>query len=150
LHNPFSAFPIELLILIFSQLSIHQLLTLSAASQSLRMLITEPDFLNEMFRAAVLSGSLFWILPVATLPGEENRAHRAAMEWLAVVPSAHDSLLAESPFHDESFPYVAFVHACYESENMQNRERLWKIVKQFDGFWRDYRLHGWQRDIFVD
>jgi hypothetical protein len=105
-----------------------------------------------MFKTAVLSGSLFWILPVATLPGEENRARRIAMEWpgLAMVSSAQDALVVELPFHAALFPYVAFVHACYKSENMQNRERLWKIVKQFDGLWRDYRLHGWQRDIFID
>jgi hypothetical protein len=32
---------------------------------------------------------------------------------------------------------------------MRNRERLWDIVKQFDDLWRDYRLHIWQRDVFM-
>jgi hypothetical protein len=149
LSYPFSALPTELLLDIFRQLPIHTLLTLSSASRSLRTLITEPAFLNQILKAAVLAGSAFWILPVTTIAGEEKRAWSVAMEWLATVSSNNDVSVTESPFHSSLFPYFAFVHACYGSDSMRNRERLWNVVKQFDVLWRDYRLHGWQRDVFI-
>jgi hypothetical protein len=150
-HDHFGALPTELLLIILRQLRIPTLLALSAASRSLRALITEPTFLNHTIKAAVLGGSAFWILPIKTIAGEEERAQRIGMEWLAAVPSENSETVCtlESPFYSASFPYVAFVHACYESDSMRNRERLWNIVKQFDDLWRDYRLHGWQRDMFI-
>ena len=151
LRNPFSTLPVELLFDILQQLPIRALLALSSVSRSLRALLTEPAFLNQTIKAAVLSGSEFWILPVITIAGEEERAKHVAMEWLATASSSdHDvPTSTESPFHSSAFPYLAFVHACYESDSMRNRQRLWNIVKQFDGLWRDYRLHGWQRDVFM-
>jgi hypothetical protein len=149
LRDPFGALPTELLLVILSQLPIPSLLALSAASRNLRALITEPGFLNQVVKAAVLTGSAFWILPVKTIAGEEERAQHTAMEWLATVSSESSTFDVKSPFRSASFPYFAFVHACYESDSMRNRERLWNIVKQFDDLWRDYRLHGWQRGVFV-
>ena len=142
LSDPFSALPTELLLDILQQLPIRTLLSLSSASRNLRVLITESSFLNQTIKATVLGGSEFWILPVTTLPGEEERARQVAMNWFTTASSDHP-LTTESPFHSPSFPYLAFVHACYESDSMRNRQRLWNIVKQFDGLWRDYRLHGW-------
>jgi F-box-like len=149
LSDPFGTLPTELLLVIFSQLPIPSLFTLSAASRNLRALITEPAFLNQTIKAAVLTGSAFWILPVKAIAGEEERARHTAMEWLATVSTKNSALDVKSPFHSASFPYFAFVHACYESDSMRNRERFWNIIKQFDKLWRDYRLHGWQRDVFV-
>ena len=152
LKDPFSALPAELLFDILQQLSIRALLALSSVSRSLRALLTEPAFLNQTIKAAVLSGSEFWILLVTTIAGEEERALHVAKEWLATASTDRDVLLTTpvSPFYSSAFPYLAFVHACYESDSMRNRQRLWNIVKQFDGLWRDYRLHGWQRDVFID
>ncbi|KDR71955.1 hypothetical protein GALMADRAFT_253241, partial [Galerina marginata CBS 339.88] len=147
LSQSFGAIPTELLLDIFRQIPIRSLLSLSSASRSLRTLITEPGFLNQTIKAAVLSGSEFWILPVAAIAGEQEQARNRALEWLATVSPDHDVPITESPFHSPSFPYLAFVHACYCSDSMRNRQRLWKIVKQFDFLWRDYRLHGWQRDV---
>lgn len=147
--HPFNILPTELLLDIFRQLPIDSLLSLSSASRSLRALITEPAFLNQTIKAAVLGGSAFWVLPVTIVADEEKNARCIAMEWLTMVSSDNDVLTTESPFHSPSFPYLAFLHACYESDSMRNRKRLWNIVKQFDGLWRDYRLHGWQRDVFI-
>ena len=149
LREPFSDLPAELLFDILRQLPIRDLLALSSVSRNLRALLTEPAFLNQTIKDAVLSGSEFWILPVTTIAGEEERALHVAKEWLAAASSDRDVLTTESPFHSSAFPYLAFVHACYESDSMRNRQRLWNIVKQFDGLWRDYRLHGWQRDVFI-
>jgi len=33
------------------------------------------------------------------------------------------------------FPAYAFVRACYESDSMMNRKRLWGIVKQVEEIW---------------
>lgn len=148
LRDPFSALPAELLFDILRQLPIRTLLAFSSVSRSLHALLT---FLNQTIKAVVLSGSEFWILPVTTKAGEEERALHVAKEWLATASPDRDVLLTtpESPFHSSAFPYLAFVHACYESDSMRNRQRLWNIVKQFDSLWRDYRLHGWQRDVFI-
>jgi F-box-like len=113
LRDPFSALPTELLLLIFRQLPIPSLLALSTASRSLRALITEPGFLNQTIKAAVLAGSADWILPVTTIAGEEERACCTAIEWLATIASSDNAALSvESPFHSPLFPYFAFVHAC--------------------------------------
>ena len=144
LCDPFSTLPTELLFIILSQLPMPALLALSATSRILRAHITEPAFLNQAIKGSVLEGSAFWILPVSTLAGEEERARRTGMEWLATVSADNSSLVAKSPFHSASFPYFSFVHACYESDSMRNRQRLWNIVKQFDALWQDYRLHGWK------
>jgi len=149
LNDPFSALPVELLFDILRQLPIRALLVLSSISRNLRALLTEPAFLNQTIKVAVLWGSEFWILPVTTIAGEEERALHVAMEWLATTSSGRDVLTTGSPFHSSAFPYLAFVHACYKSDSMRNRQRLWNIVKQFDGLWRDYRLHGWQPDVFI-
>ncbi|KDR71471.1 hypothetical protein GALMADRAFT_253776 [Galerina marginata CBS 339.88] len=147
--NPFSALPTELLLDIFRHLPIRALFSLSSASRSLRSLITEPAFLNQVIKAAVLTGAEFWVLPVASIPGEEERARVVAMEWLSAVSPDHDVPITEPPFHSASFPYLAFVRACYASDSMRNRQRLWDIVKQFEELWRDYRLYGWERDVFI-
>ena len=149
LRDPFNAFPAELLFDIFRQLPIRDLLALSSVSRNLRALLTEPAFLDQTIKVAVLWGSEFWMLPVTTIAGEEERALHVAMEWLNTASSDRDVLTTDSPFHSSAFPYLAFVHACYKSDSMRNRQRLWNIVKQFDGLWRDYRLHGWQRDVFI-
>ena len=149
LSDPFGALPLELLFDILRQLPIRALLALSSVSRNLRAFLTEPAFLNQTIKVAVLSGSEFWMLPVTTIPGEEERALHVAVEWLATASSDRDVLTTESPFHSSAFPYLAFVHACYESDSMRNRQRLWNIVKHFDGVWRNYRLHGWQRDVFM-
>ncbi|KDQ20437.1 hypothetical protein BOTBODRAFT_26443 [Botryobasidium botryosum FD-172 SS1] len=55
----------------------------------------------------------------------------------------------ESPFLSPSFPYFAFVRACFGDDSLRNRRRLWGIAKQFERVWREYRTKGWERDIFL-
>jgi hypothetical protein len=150
LSDRFLQLPTEIRLEILRELPIRDLLALSSASRSLRASITEPAFLNQVIKEAVLMGSEFWILPVAAIPGEVERAWEVANQWLkmASLNRAREVQPTKSPFNSPSFPFVAFVHACYGSDSMRNRQRFWNIVKQFDGIWRDYRLNGWQRVIF--
>ena len=46
------------------------------------------------------------------------------------------------------FPRLAFVRACWESDSMMNRRRLWGQVRRFRVLWKDYRTNGWQKDEF--
>ncbi|KDR71488.1 hypothetical protein GALMADRAFT_253788 [Galerina marginata CBS 339.88] len=153
--DPFMNLPTELVLDIFRHLPIHALLSLSSASRRLRGLITEPAFLNQAIKAAVLAGAEFWVLPVQRIPGEEERARCAARAWLAGVSPGHDAPIAliqpemESPFRSSLFPHLAFMQACYGSDSMRNRRRLWDVVRQFEALWREYRLYGWERDVFV-
>lgn len=151
LSDRFLQLPTEIRLEILRELPIRDLLALSSASRSLRASITEPAFLNQVIKEAVLRGSEFWILPVAAIPGEVERAWEVANQWLVMASSnrAREVQPTKSPFNSPSFPFVAFVHACYGSDSMRNRQRFWNIVKQFDGIWRDYRLNGWQRDVFT-
>lgn len=70
------------------------------------------------------------------------------------VPPAQNGVDDDIPQHhlplwEHSFPTVAFVRACYESDSMRSRQRRWYIIKQFDVLWSNYRQHGWERDVFV-
>lgn len=109
LAERFGVLPTELLLEIFSRLPIPSLLALSAPSRSLRALITEPHFLNQVLKAAVLGGSAFWILPVRTIPGEEKRAEERGVEWLGTVRGVRDGdqCFARNRFH--TFP--SYMHA---------------------------------------
>ena len=102
---------------------------------------------NQIIREILFIGSLRWILPVEHAHGEVERMDNVAKKWLSVHgPFESTTKPLASPF----FPYYPFLRACYNSDSMMNRRRLWGIVKQFDPIWADYRLHGWQRDVFVD
>ena len=41
-------------------------------------------------------------------------------------------------------PRLAFVRACWRSNSMMNRKRLWGQVGRFAVLWKDYRMNGWQ------
>ncbi|KAF8801727.1 hypothetical protein BYT27DRAFT_7197720 [Phlegmacium glaucopus] len=146
LSGRFLQLPTEIRLEILRELPIRNILALSSASRSLRASITEPAFLNQVIKEAMLRGSAFWILPVAAIPGEMERAWEVANQWLVMASSnrAREVQPRKSPFNSPSFPF-----ACYGSDSMRNRQRFWNIAKQFDGIWRDYRLNGWQRDIFT-
>ena len=47
-----------------------------------------------------------------------------------------------------NFPRLAFIRACWDSDSMMNRKRLWGQVKRFEVLWRDYRTNGWQDPRF--
>lgn len=50
---------------------------------------------------------------------------------------------------DPDFPILPFVRACYMSDHMKSRRRRWRIIKQFDGLWANYRREGWERNDFT-
>lgn len=47
-----------------------------------------------------------------------------------------------------NFPRLAFIRACWNSDSMMNRKRLWGQVKRFEVLWKDYRTNGWQDPKF--
>lgn len=89
--------------------------------------------MNLIIRNLVHFGSLFWILPVTTLPGEAECAFESAWTWIDG-PQGSDS-----PFEHAEFPFLAYLRECFRSDSMRNRRRLWGIVKQYDRLWDDYR-----------
>ncbi|EKM51758.1 uncharacterized protein PHACADRAFT_262086 [Phanerochaete carnosa HHB-10118-sp] len=159
--------PNELLLLILHDLPLPSLLALSATCRSLRALITAPAFLDQVLKEAMTQGSLRWLLPVEGLLDEHERACAALQTWMpeehrptpapsSLAPSndveARAANAAEPPIKplvmSPHFQRLAFVRACWQSDSMMNRKRLWGQVKQFEGLWEDYRLHGWQVDRF--
>ena len=116
----------------------------------------EPRTFNLIIRGALFHGTLRWVLPVNGAYDETERMGDVARKWL----STHGTLSADTvsppasihgivtPLMSLYFPYYAFLRECYKSDSMMNRKRLWGIVKQFDVIWTDYRLNGWERNVF--
>ncbi|KAJ8454994.1 hypothetical protein ONZ45_g19091 [Pleurotus djamor] len=146
--------PDELLHHIAIELDISSFLTFSSSCYELRMRLFSPEFSDSLFHTHVLSetGSLQWILPVESCPGELDRASCAVKQWLPAPKGAY-LVQVQSPsslFDDPSlpFPYFHFVRACHLSMSMMNRRRLWGMMKQFQCIWEDYRVNGWEVDRF--
>lgn len=150
----FSSLPTELFLSILSSLSLVNILSFSATCRSLRTVLTSPSWLaHTLIKPA--SGELRWLLPVRGLMNEEEHAYAAARLWFPeyrdlVTSGTSDrdsssekriSVLAELLAHPE-FPIFPFLRACWESDSMKNRRRLWGIVKQFDTLWKEYRTNG--------
>jgi hypothetical protein len=152
----FDKLPVELLLVIFGQISLPSYLSVSAACKSLRSLLTASDFADSIMKVAITRGHLRWISPVDAMPSEVNRANEIFGQWISVYPAQNATVRAESPSYLEAqnpllfpnFPRLAFVHACFQSDSMMNRKRIWGIVKQYDDLWMDYRTNGWQEDRF--
>lgn len=162
--NSFSRLPTEMTLLILPLLPLPSLLALAATCKILQNTIMHPEYLRQVLKEAILrrEGSLRWILPVSSMPGEEDRAAATLSQWLHPCSSACANSSNEGPtlqsarqiIASPTFPHVAFVRACFSIEagegegSMLNRHRIWKNVKQFDTLWRDYRMHGWQVNRF--
>jgi hypothetical protein len=164
--TPFDAFPTELLLEIHKALPLPSCVSLWSTCKSLRALIHDSVFIGRVLREAVVSGHLRWILPVETMPvervraggypywklpfkdvpTESDRADEAIRQWHKNpdVASALSTLLLPA------FPLFHFVRACFQSDSMRNRERIWRNVKQFETLWRNYRTNGWEVDRFYD
>jgi hypothetical protein len=114
-------------------------------------MITDSSYLKQVIKRAIFEGSLRWVLPVSNFPGDEERALAAIAKWVpegSIVFENSSKPTASKYLSSSVFPHVEFIRACFEDGSMLNRKRLWDNVKQFDGLWRDYRLHGWQCDRF--
>jgi len=107
-------------------------------------------------KEAITRGHLRWISPVGAMPSEVERANDVFRQWTSSVsphsvdvpegPTPHSDM--RNPLLLPHFPRLAFVHACFQSDSMMNRKRIWSIVKQYDALWMDYRTNGWQEDKF--
>jgi hypothetical protein len=105
---------------------------------------------------AIAAGDLYWISPVDAMPSEVDRANETFSEWIDVYSAKGEAVPLKESFMSEPnnpllsphFPRLAFVHACFESDSMMNRKRIWGIAKQYHGLWKDYRTNGWQEQRF--
>lgn len=162
--------PNELLLPILHDLTLPSLLALSATCRSLRAFMTAPAFLDRVLQEAITHGSLRWLLPVDGLLDEHARASAALQTWLPEACRSAPSPCPRAPsstadvhgdgaasvaqpsarilFMSPHLDRVAFVHACWQSDSMMNRKRLWGQVQQFEALWTEYRLNGWQGDRF--
>ncbi|KAH7924865.1 hypothetical protein BV22DRAFT_1012355 [Leucogyrophana mollusca] len=151
----------DVLLTIARDLPLPSYFALSATCKSLRRRLTGPVFLDCVLKKMMALGPLRWIMPIGTIAGETDRAFSIAKEWLKPAISddqgsdtgsnstvAKDDYAERHLFHSTDFPALAFLHACFASDSMRNRQRLWGIAKQFEVLWRDFRLHGWEVDRF--
>ena len=170
--------PNELLLQILHGLSLPSVLALSATCRYSRKFITEPSFLDFVVKDSILNGELRWIFPVAMLQPELNAAYESWRLWLPendrppslIIPEDDDSLVDDDDLGEDTsarpergadfprvlalilsprFPRLEFIRACWESDSMMCRQRLWKQVAQFGRLWSDYHRNGWQADRFI-
>ena len=107
-------------------------------------------------KEAIAYGHLRWISPVNAMRSEADRANEAFSQWTSVYATHNvqvpEELSSQSDTHNPlllpHFPRLAFVHACFQSDSMMNRKRIWGIVKQYDNLWMDYRTNGWKEKRF--
>lgn len=153
------------------------LLSLSATCRILRSVITEPSFLDFVLKEALKDGNLRWILPIESFRDEKQRAYKAVRLWIPdgsssetsikdsttnqEHPSPDATIQSDAPEIDmasipsieslilsPTFPRLVFIRACWDSDYMMNRKRIWGQVKQFEKLWIDYRINGWKVDRF--
>ncbi|KAK7689851.1 hypothetical protein QCA50_006490 [Cerrena zonata] len=169
--------PTEIFQQILRDMSLSSLLNLSATCRMLRSVITEPSFLDLVLKEALRDGNLRWILPIESFRDEKQRAYEAVRLWIPDGLSSEMSI-KDSTTNEESlsldatsrsnaleidmasipsieslilsptFPRLAFIRACWDSDYMMNRKRIWEQVKQFEKLWIDYRINGWKVDRF--
>lgn len=80
----------------------------------------------------------------------EDAKYEPASTWYFIRPVLPPPPLPplKSILAHPQFPHLRFVRACWDSDSMMNRKRLWGMVKQFDGLWKEYRTNGWDVDRF--
>ncbi|KAJ7166297.1 hypothetical protein C8R43DRAFT_1103937 [Mycena crocata] len=88
---------------------------------------------------------LRWVLPVAAVEGEVERAERAPRWWWwsanptrELHPNTKGGYITEGPVSalaSKDFPFSQFLPACLESDSMRNRQRLWRVAQQYRALW---------------
>ena len=146
--------PMELLVPILGSLSLASLLHLASTCRCLRSLILAPAFMDIILKEAIARGSLMWLLPVDAMPGGETaRAYETIKLWSPKQDFDEQSTSDATPVLPillPDFPRMQFIKACWESDSMMNRKRIWGQVKRFEVLYRDYRVNGWQVNVFAD
>jgi hypothetical protein len=141
--------PTDLFLQISRSLTLSDVLRFARTSKSMWNSIMEPHMFNQIIREAMIYGCLRWIIPVEGAYDEVKRFDETARKWLRPSNAPPD----ETNDHDsdahllnatmlptlETFPYLAFLRACFASHSMMNRRRIWGIVKQFDEIWSGHQ-----------
>lgn len=164
--------PREILFHILCQVqSLNDYFSIARTSKSLFNVLMDTAILSRALKemSSTPSGCLFWVRPVADMPGDEENATPVLSRWLTSYANSGElvdpqnertpegmaggntqvtSTILGSPFEDPSFPYIPFVRSCFENQSMKNRRRLWGQVKQMEPVWREYRVHGWKVNRF--
>lgn len=122
-------FPTEIVLEVLHQLPLDALINLSSTCRTFRAALMDTSVLDRWFCRAIVAphGPLRWILPVSAVPCEPERAAKALATWM---DSSLSTVGGKSPIESPSFPCTAFVRACFDSDSMMNRKRLWGVVKQ--------------------
>ncbi|KAH8831907.1 hypothetical protein DL96DRAFT_851863 [Flagelloscypha sp. PMI_526] len=131
-----SVFPLprELVLIIFSNLSILDYLNASSTSRNARQAATHSSLFSAVVYEMIHHGSLAWLKPCFLVQGEVEKANAALATWLDDSSNIHD------PLHDGNFPVLAFTRTCFvKSTSMMSRRRLWGISKQFEVKWVAHR-----------
>ncbi|KAH8831942.1 hypothetical protein DL96DRAFT_1459560 [Flagelloscypha sp. PMI_526] len=124
--------PLDILFEVLLNLSLIDVLNTSAICKPMRnYLLAEKVFIS-LLRKMVLHGSLRWIQPCGAVEGEVKSARKDLLSWIGT-DDLHDHI--KDPLLDAKFPILHFVHACYKSDSMKSRKRLWGIAKQLEGTW---------------
>ncbi|KAJ7870741.1 hypothetical protein B0H14DRAFT_236296 [Mycena olivaceomarginata] len=135
----FNTLPPEVLLEILPLLFLPDLLSLQLLSRGVAALVS--PLLDETLWHHVHSAEFRWILPVAAVAGEVQRANRAAMKWCSKSAGARARQARSAParlacvLDSKDFPFSHFLRECLKSDSMRNRERLWKISQQYITLW---------------
>ncbi|KAH8826283.1 hypothetical protein DL96DRAFT_1816662 [Flagelloscypha sp. PMI_526] len=122
--------PPELILNIFSFLSLCDFVATSSTSKSMRQLVTGPNIFPHLLHDLVINpdGALRWLQPCSLVEGEVKRANEALRTWVNGHPK--DSV---NPLCAPDFPFVEFVYTCLaKSDSMRSRKRIWGIIKQVE------------------
>lgn len=158
----FEKLPFEIFNLVVSFVPLISYFSLCRTSRAIFNYLSESANINRIFRDMTKDASrpLFWLNPVQASSGEALEARRAEVIWRLWAAPAENSQqnryeggeeqakLCQDAWKSFDFPMYDFVRACYNSDSMKNRKRIWGIVKQIEGTWRDYRLNGWEVNRF--
>ncbi|KAH8831832.1 hypothetical protein DL96DRAFT_1589139 [Flagelloscypha sp. PMI_526] len=125
--------PLDILLEIFPNIALIDILHTSATCKSMRNLFLREDIVTTLLRKMIHHGSLRWIKPCAEVEGEVERARKDLLSWIRI-GDYHDQ--TKDPLLDPKFPFIRFVYTCLcKSDSMKSRKRLWGIAKQLEGKW---------------
>ncbi|KAJ6563148.1 hypothetical protein DFH09DRAFT_1082634 [Mycena vulgaris] len=120
----FHTLPAEVLLHILPLLHLPDLLSILLTSHG-HLGLVDP-LLDEVLWHHVHHADLRWLLPVASVPGEVDRANQATMEWYPAAKQNQSTLTCVLDSRD--FPFSQFLSEYFKSNSMRNRKRLWQGI----------------------
>jgi hypothetical protein len=139
--------PIEIVLEIFVSSHIREVLSFATCCRSFRSRFGNEAFLSSLLRDQMRRphGSMYWLLPVATINEEVEKFCQACRESKVLESNGKDqpTLMDAAIIFSQEFPLYNFVQANYRTESMRNRRRLWRISRQFRREWYRYRTKGY-------